>query len=61
MKSKKITIKMWKESGTNLYVASIENFDGHNYATQGKTMKELYGMIADLLILVNEILPQPKD
>ena len=54
MRFKKIQIKIWKEKETGFYIASIDNFDGNNYATQGKTMKELYKMIADLLILVNE-------
>jgi len=52
MKNKKLTIKIWKEKETNLYVASIDHFDGNNYATQGETMNKLYDMIADLLKLV---------
>jgi len=54
MRYKKIQIKIWKEKASGFYIASIDNFDGNNYATQGKTMKRLYKMIADLLILVNE-------
>ena len=54
MRNKKLTIKIWKEKETNLYVASIDHFDGNNYATQGKTMNKLYEMIADLLKLVEE-------
>lgn len=54
MKTKKLIIKIWKEKETNLYVASIDHFDGNNYATQGKTMNELYDMIADLLKLIEK-------
>jgi len=58
MRNKKIIIKIWKEKETKLYVASIDHFDGKNYATQGKTMKELYKMISDLLFF---ILNNPKE
>ena len=54
MRNKKLTIKIWKEKESNLYVASIDHFNGENYATQGKTMNELYDVVADLLKLLED-------